>query len=237
MFPTARSEFQLTGNVAVSLYDRDPYRPDVTRNGSLGGVVLAGGYSTRFGEPDKAVTDLAGTPMIRRVVDRLATVADDCVVNCRADQLEPIRDALSGSEAAPRYATDPVPDRGPLSGMQVGLEALEPEYAAVVACDMPFVDPVLLEILHDRAYGRDGAVVRLADGWLQPMQAVYRAETMARVCEQRLSSGDGRVMAALEELDVATVAEADLEGVSDRTFDSIDTQAALRDATRRLEQC
>ncbi|WP_440764778.1 molybdenum cofactor guanylyltransferase [Natronorubrum sp. DTA7] len=208
----------------------------MTRNGSLGGVVLAGGYSTRFGESDKAVADLAGTPMIRRVVDRLARVADDCVVNCRTDQLEPIRDALSGSGVDPRYATDPVPDRGPLSGMQIGLEALDREYAVVVACDMPFVDPVLLEVLHDRARGHDGAVVRLADGWLQPMQAVYRTETMARVCEERLSAGDGRVMAALEELDLATVAEADLECVSDRTFDSIDTQAARRDATRRLEQ-
>ena len=232
-----RSAFQSAGNVAVSLYDRDPYRPDVTRNGSLGGVVLAGGYSTRFGENDKAIAALAGTPMIRRVVDRLARVTDDCVVNCRADQLEPIRDALSGSDVDLRYAIDPVPDRGPLSGMHVGLELIDREYAAVAACDMPFVDPVLLEVLHDRAYGRDGAVVRLADGWLQPMQAVYRAETMARVCEERLSSGDGRVMAALEELDLATVAEADLEGVSDRTFDSIDTQAALRDSTRRLEQC
>ncbi|WP_436343950.1 molybdenum cofactor guanylyltransferase [Natronorubrum sp. FCH18a] len=208
----------------------------MTSNGSLGGVVLAGGYSTRFGEADKAVADLAGTPMIRRVVDRVGSVTDDLVVNCRADQLEAIRRALSDSDVAPRYATDPIPDRGPLSGMQVGLEAFDREYAAVVACDTPFVDPTLLERLHERARGRDAAVVRLADGWWQPTQAVYHVETMARICEQRLAAEDGRVMDALERLDIVTVDEADLEDVSDRTFDSIDTREALRGATRWLEQ-
>ena len=41
------------------------------------GVIVAGGRSTRFGERDKAVADLAGTPMIRRVVDRIAGVTDE----------------------------------------------------------------------------------------------------------------------------------------------------------------
>ncbi|QSW99079.1 molybdenum cofactor guanylyltransferase [Haloterrigena alkaliphila] len=206
----------------------------MTTDRSLGGVVLAGGYSTRFGEADKAVADLAGTPMIRRAVDRLATVADDLVINCREDQLEAIRSALADSGLEPRYATDPVPDRGPLAGIQVGLEAVDREYAAVVACDMPFVDPALLETLHERARGRDGAVVRLEDGWYQTTQAVYRADAMARACAETLESDDKRIVAALERIDVVTVSEDDLEGVSERTFESIDTREALADAERRL---
>ena len=210
--------------------------PPVTSDRSLGGVVLAGGYSTRFGERDKAVADLAGTPMIRRVVDRLATVTDDLVVNCRADQLEAIRDALAGSDLEPRYATDPVPDRGPLAGIQVGLEAIDREYAAVVACDMPFVDPELHETLRERARGRDGAVVRLEDGWYQTTQAVYRADAMAAACEAALESEDKRVVAALDRIDVAEVGEDAREGVSERTFESIDTREALADAERRLAE-
>ena len=206
------------------------------RTSDLGGVVLAGGYSTRFGEADKAVADLAGTPMIRRVVDRLETVVDDLVVNCRDDQLEAIRDALAGSDLEPRYATDPVPDRGPLQGIRVGLEATDREYAAVVACDMPFVDPTLLERLHNRARGRDGAVVHLEDGWYQTTQAVYRADAMAEACAATLDSEDKRIVAALERIDVAEVGEDALEGVSDRTFESIDTQEALAEAERRLEE-
>lgn len=201
---------------------------------SLGGVVLAGGYSRRFGEADKAVADLAGTPMVRRVVDRVATVADDVVVNCRDDQLEAIRDALSGCDVEIRFATDPVPDRGPLAGMQVGLEAVDREYAAVVACDMPFVDPALFERLHHRARGRDGAIVQLEEGWYQTTQAVYRADTMVRASESVLAAGDGRVVAALERIDYVTVPESDLEGIDDATFESIDTREALEAAVKRL---
>ncbi|MDQ2051320.1 molybdenum cofactor guanylyltransferase [Natronolimnohabitans sp. A-GB9] len=205
---------------------------------SLGGVVLAGGYSTRFGEADKAVADLAGRPMITHVVDRLAAVADDIVVNCRDEQLASIRDAFADADAdvEPTYATDPVPDRGPLAGIRVGLEAADREYAAVVACDMPFADPNLFETLYEHARGRDGAVVQLEDGWYQTTQAVYRTETMARACGDVIDSDDRRILTAFEQLDVATVPEAELEDISERTFESIDTQEALREAERRLEK-
>lgn len=202
---------------------------------SRAGVVLAGGFSTRFGETDKAVAELAGTPMIRRVVDRLGRVVDDCVINCRDDQREAIETALEGSEPNLTYATDPEPDRGPLAGIRVGLEASDAAYAAVVACDMPHVDPGVLDYLFERARGHDAAVVTLEDGWHQTTQAVYRADAMARACERALEEGDGRIVTAFDRIDVELVDEAELEEVPDRTFESIDTQAALRDAERHLE--
>lgn len=208
----------------------------MTSHRSLAGVVLAGGYSTRFGEADKAVADLAGTPMVQRVVDRLATVTDEVVVNCRDDQVDHIQTALADQSTAVRLATDPVPDRGPLAGIQTGLEAVDREYAAVVACDMPFVDPDLLEFLFERAREHDGAVVQLEDGWYQTTQAVYRADAMAHACSEALESDDNRIVAALERLDYVTVSEADLEGIAEETFESIDTQEALREASARLER-
>jgi molybdenum cofactor guanylyltransferase len=202
---------------------------------ALGAVVLAGGYSTRFGEADKAVADLAGTPMIRRVVDRLATVTDEVVINCRDDQLDSIRDAVAGADAEITFAIDPDPDMGPMAGIRVGLEAVDREYAAVVACDMPFVDPALIERLAERARGRDGAVVQLEDRWYQTTQAVYQTAAMARACTEALEGDDGRILAALERLDYAVLDENELEGVSEQTFDSIDTQAALEEAAAELE--
>ncbi|EMA31364.1 molybdenum cofactor guanylyltransferase [Halobiforma nitratireducens] len=206
----------------------------------LAGVVIAGGYSTRFGDEDKAIADLAGTPMIRRVVDRLAGVADELVVNCRDDQLEAVRTALEDCnrefESGPRFATDPVEDRGPLAGIRVGFDAATREYGAVVACDMPFVDPALLELLAERAHGRDGALVRLADGWFQPTQAVYRTDPMADACADALAESDGRVLAATERLDCVTVLESELEaaGIDPVTFESVDTREQLETATKRL---
>ena len=63
-------------------------------------LVIAGGRSTRFGDRDKAVAELDGTPMIRRVVDRVADVVDEVVINCRADQVDPISAALDDGPVA-----------------------------------------------------------------------------------------------------------------------------------------
>ncbi|MFC6717709.1 molybdenum cofactor guanylyltransferase [Natrialbaceae archaeon GCM10025810] len=205
----------------------------------LEGLVVAGGFSTRFGEADKAVAELAGTPMIRRVVDRLAEVTDRVVVNCRSDQESAIREAVSGCEPEVRFAFDPVPDRGPVAGIHTGLELVDREFAAAVACDMPFVDPELLELLHERAReeGADAAVVELEDGWIQTTQAVYRSETMARACDETLRSEDKRILAAIDRLERVTVEESALEaeGIDLETFESVDTREALRAAEERLE--
>jgi molybdopterin-guanine dinucleotide biosynthesis protein A len=172
------------------------------------GVVIAGGRSTRFGEADKAVADLAGEPMIRRVADRLGRAVDAVVLNCRADQRAAIRAAMDGFDRPWRVAVDPDPDEGPTAGIRTGLRAVErhtdAEYAAVVACDMPFLDPGILSHLFERAAGHDAAVPR-PDEWYATTQAVYRAGAMAEACEAALARGDRKVLAPLDALDWVVV--------------------------------
>ncbi|THE64230.1 molybdenum cofactor guanylyltransferase [Salinadaptatus halalkaliphilus] len=207
----------------------------MSRDRPLAGLVVAGGYSSRFGEGDKALAELAGRPLIRRVVDRLGATAQPLVVNCRDEQVEPIRDALQGCHGRVRFAIDPVPDRGPVAGVRTGLADLEREYTAVVACDLPFVDPELLVQLADHADGHDGAVVRLESGWPQPLQAVYRSDAMATACDATLESGSKRLLDVLERLDVVTVPATDLESIDPSAFESIDTRDDLRTVENRLE--
>jgi molybdopterin-guanine dinucleotide biosynthesis protein A len=203
------------------------------------GVIVAGGRSTRFGDADKAVTDLAGTPTIRRVADRLVSEIDLLVVNCRPDQVDPIRRALAGYPREVRVAEDPVPDEGPMAGIRTGLRAVESSsagaYAFVVACDMPFVDPDLVAYLFERAAGYDAAVPRLDDGWFQPTHAVYRAGAMADACERALAEGERRVVAPLDYLDAVTVREAELRERGDlRSFENLNTRQEFRAAATRL---
>jgi molybdopterin-guanine dinucleotide biosynthesis protein A len=201
------------------------------------GVILAGGRSTRFGEADKAVADLAGTPMIRRVADRLVTVIDEVVVNGRSDQREAIKAALEGLAAPTTYAADPDPDQGPLFGIRTGLAAADAETAAVVACDMPFVEPELVEFLFDRVADHDAAVPRVGDGWYQTTQAIYRTQPMISACDAARDRGEGRIVAAFDDLDVHEVSEAEvLEHAPLGTFDNINTRAEFRDATDRLSE-
>jgi molybdopterin-guanine dinucleotide biosynthesis protein A len=196
------------------------------------GVVVAGGRSTRMGDREKAVVEVAGRPLVARVADALSAVADELVVNCRADQRNRIVTALAGYD--PTFAIDAEPDRGPVAGIATGLRATTAEYAAVVACDLPFLDPVLLEYLFERCLGHGAAVPR-PDEWFEPLHAVYRPEAMADACEDALATGDVRIVEPLFSLDYAVVERRELlaHGTLE-SFESVDTPAAVADATDRL---
>jgi molybdopterin-guanine dinucleotide biosynthesis protein A len=192
------------------------------------GVVLAGGYSTRFGETDKALAPVDGDPMLVRVVERIAPAVDTVVVNCRADQKEDFEAALGRVDfpVPYRFVLDSEPDRGPLAGLENALEGIEAEYAAVIACDMPWVDTALLDALFERAAGHDAAVPELPDGHLQPTQAVYRTDATLAVASERLAVGERSLRAALDTLDVAVVPSETVESVADgRSLRDVNTRS------------
>lgn len=199
-----------------------------------GGVIIAGGRSTRFGKQDKVVADLAGIPMIRRVARRLGGVVGELVVNCRTDQTAAIERALSGVSV--RFAEDPETDTGPMAGVRTGLTALNADYAAVVAADMPLVNPAFVSHLFDRAAGHDAAVPR-HDGWLQPTQAVYRTEAMVDACAAALSRGDRQLRTALSDLDYVAVDEAETREHTDSdTFTNLNTREEFEAVADRFKE-
>ncbi|XVH32463.1 molybdenum cofactor guanylyltransferase [Haloferacaceae archaeon DSL9] len=201
------------------------------------GVIIAGGRSTRFGEADKAFAPIAGTPMIRRVADRLVDVVDALVVNCRRDQCDDVEAAMRGYPHPVTIAEDEESDLGPMAGIRTGLRAVESTYGFVVACDVPFVDPDVVRYLFERAADHEAAVPRLDDGWYQTTHAVYRATAMADACDEALARGERKIIAPLFELDYVEVSEADLrEHGSLSTFDNCNTPEALAAAQNAFEE-
>jgi molybdopterin-guanine dinucleotide biosynthesis protein A len=195
------------------------------------GVVLAGGYSTRFGEEDKALAAVDGEPMVARVARHLSGAVDTVVVSCRADQRDGLAEALAGTDidGAVAFAVDPEPDRGPLAGIENSFGRIESEYAAVVACDMPGVDSEFLEFLFERAVGRNGAVPVQRDGTLQPLQAVYRVPAMRSAASEELATGRGSLHGALGGLDITVVAADTVAEQSGReTLADVNTRDELR---------
>ena len=199
------------------------------------GIVLAGGFSVRFGTEDKAVADLGGEPMIARVARRVDAVTDELLLNCREEQAGRIEEVLASSGLAYRFAFDSTPDQGPLAGILAGLEATNAPYVAVLACDTPFAEPSLLEHLFERASGRDGAVPDLETRGLQPTVAVYRSDAMATACRNALDADRRSIKAALENIDWVAVDEADvLDHAALETFETVESKTDLERARRRL---
>lgn len=197
-------------------------------------VIIAGGRSTRFGDADKAVAELAGTPMIRRVADKLVEIGDELIINCRVEQRPAIQDAMAGYPLPLQYAEDETPDQGPIAGIRNGLGSADGEFAFVVACDMPFLDPAVPEYLFERASDCEGAVPRLGK-WFQTTQAVYRVSPMHRACSEALERDDLRILAPLEELEYVVVEEDELTDVaSTESFENINTAEEFEQAQERF---
>src|SRR5512147_3127982 len=99
-------------------------------------VIQAGGQSSRMGE-DKALKSFLGRPLIQRVIERLSPIADEMVVTTnRPDDYQ-----FLGLRLTP----DLKPGRGALGGLYTAVASASHSLVAVVACDMPFASPALLE--------------------------------------------------------------------------------------------
>ena len=142
---------------------------------TAGGIVLAGGKSTRMGVP-KATLPFGPETMLQRVVRLLATTVHPIVAVAAADQV------LPPLPADVIVARDEREARGPLEGLRAGLKALPAsmDAAYVTSCDVPLLVPAFVEHMLGLLGGHDIAVMEI-DGFTHPLSAVYRRSVLPHV--------------------------------------------------------
>lgn len=173
-------------------------------------MVLTGGGSRRLGQ-DKATAVVAGKRMVDRVLEQIPPEVPVVVVG-PAPHVR--RDVVVTRE-------DP-PGGGPAAAIGAGLHSVTTPMVALIAADMPFAVPVVLDLL-DRLGDADG-IVPVAGGHQQPLCAVYRVQALRAEDTRHGMSMRG----LLEHLQVEYV-QCDA-----RAFLDIDTPADLTRAARRL---
>lgn len=190
------------------------------------GVVLAGGYSERFCDADKALAEIHGEPMLLHVVEALVAVTDEVVVNSRADQREAFAAVLADEPV--RFAVDPEPGLGPVAGLGTALDEVTAPAVAVVACDMPAVDQTFLRYLFDRIGGNEAAVPALPDDTLQPAQAVYRTAALREAAAESLAADVGSLRDVVDRLQAAVVPPAEVQQITPwRSLTDVNTREDL----------
>jgi molybdopterin-guanine dinucleotide biosynthesis protein A len=148
--------------------------------------IQAGGESRRMGQ-DKALMSFLGRPLIQRVVDRLASIADEILVTTNTPD-----DYLF--LGLPLFR-DLKPGRGALGGLHTALSSATCEVVAVVACDMPFASAALIEAA-GRLLVQEGADVVIPDSGdgLEPLHAIYRREICLPAIESAIGSNQWRLI-------------------------------------------
>jgi len=182
----------------------------------------------------KPLANVAGVPLVVRVVRAAMEAADEVVVVTKGTHAAPIRAALPTGVS---LRTDYREVQSPLVGFVAGAEALSSEYVAFLPCDLPLLSPALLGTLFAAAEGRDAAIPRWPDGRIEPMVAVYLRIPARDAALEALEAGDRANTDLIRRLlDVAYVPIDALRTVDPEldSFVNVNTPADLKSAERRL---
>jgi molybdopterin-guanine dinucleotide biosynthesis protein A len=175
-------------------------------------IIMAGGESQRMGR-DKAKVILGEKTLLQTVAATMQRLFPRVIVSVRRPR----------AETELPQVCDEQPDGGPLAGLVASLGQITTPWAFMVACDMPFVVPEVVELLAAYRSGHQ-AVVPVVHGHPQPLAAFYAASCLVPL-RASLSGQQKGLRAALQQLDVRYVGEAEMLKVDPhlRSFFDLDT--------------
>ncbi|PYZ93835.1 molybdenum cofactor guanylyltransferase [Salipaludibacillus keqinensis] len=168
----------------------------------LTGILLAGGKSSRMGV-NKALLMIEGQTNIERMKQKLETVTNKLVLVTnepevfRFLQVPMIKDKKT--------------DQGPLAGIEAGLSVVNNAWNLVVACDLPFFDLRVIDILVNKTKTspKAQAIIPIIYGRENPLYALYHQKALP-VVENQLRQGKRRIRDVLANLHVENLTEKDL---------------------------
>ena len=198
------------------------------------GIILSGGKSSRIGQ-DKGLVKLDGKPLIAWVVDLLREVTDEIIVVVGSEENVPHYRAVVPDDV--RVIPDCYKEDSPLIGLISGLREAKGEYAAICACDMPFVVPDILELLFCVSCGLNGSLLVKSDGWIEPIPSVYHVSNCLEYAEVLRKLGEMRIRKVLENMsDTVTISVEKLRLIDPELVSLVDfdTLESIETAKRLL---
>jgi molybdopterin-guanine dinucleotide biosynthesis protein A len=200
--------------------------------GGVGGYILVGGGSTRFGR-DKALVEFSGRPMLTRMIELMQSAVGKVKLVALPGKYEGY-----GVE----IVADQWPGEGPLGGIITALEdaaksSRKVEWNLIVSCDMPFLTNEWLKFMCGRAAESLAQVVlpHSASG-PEPLCACYRTDA-AGALRAAFESGVRKVTEGLKHVTTEVLDEKDWKRFDSagRLFWNMNTLADYQEARRVLE--
>lgn len=193
-------------------------------------VILAGGSSSRIGQ-QKGLLLLAGKPLIIHVLDAVHGIVGEKIIVVSSKAQAKKFGKIVGSDV--RVAIDTGDLDGPLVGALNGFKHVRGEYSLLLPCDIPLASTQILSYLLEICKGKNAVVPRWPNGYLEPLQAVYRTKPAIEAAEKTLSQGKLKIHSMIDELRsiryISTLVLQQLDPKL-RTFFNINTSRDLKKA-------
>jgi len=198
-------------------------------------IILAGGFSTRFGT-EKGLLQLAHKPLVKHVLDAVGDSVDEkLVVVSSKKQAEKYIEVIDSDVSV---AIDKADLHTPLVGASTGFSYASGEYSLLLPCDTPLVRRDILSLLLELCVNKNAAVPRWPNCYTEPLQAVYRTKPALEAAKNALCKGEFNLRAMMDKLTcirfISTLAlrqlDPDLE-----TFFNVNTPSDLKRAEQMLK--
>ncbi len=155
-------------------------------------AILAGGQSKRMGQ-DKAFLKINGQQVIERLIARLKPLTDDLFISTNS----PEKYKAFGL----RMVADIYPDKAALGGIYSAIYAARQPYVLAIACDMPFLNPALLQHLINLASRADVVSPLITPPHPETLHTVYNKSCLSAI-ETYLSANKLRIIGFFKEVTV-----------------------------------
>jgi len=144
----------------------------------LTGILLAGGKSSRMGL-EKGMVAYKGKPLIQYGIDLLSGYAGSIIIS----SANPVYECF-GLEMVP----DEITGQGPAAGIAAALKHSRTSWNLVLACDLPFLEPELIDALLAAA-GDNQAVIPVHQGVSEPLAGLWHRD-LAEILHQSVEAGN-----------------------------------------------
>ncbi|NUQ83068.1 MAG: molybdenum cofactor guanylyltransferase [Anaerolineales bacterium] len=157
---------------------------------------------------DKALKPFLGRPLIQRVIERLAPIADELLVTTNRPEDYAFLDLRLTLRA------DLKPGRGALGGLYTAIVSATHPLVAVVACDMPFASARLIEAASRLMVEEEAdVVIAKSDEGYEPLHAVYRRATCLPAIESAIESDQWKVIAWFPQVNVRVLTSEEIQSL------------------------
>lgn len=146
-------------------------------------VILAGGSSSRFGQ-EKGLLLLRNKPLVNHVLDAVDALVDEKVVIASSRVQAENYAKIVGSRAS--VFVDEKDLHSPLVGALTGFKMVHGECSVLLPCDTPLVSKDVVALLFELCVGRSAVIPRWPNGYIEPLQAVYRTKSALEVAKVAL---------------------------------------------------
>jgi molybdenum cofactor guanylyltransferase len=177
------------------------------------GIVLAGGLSSRM-STDKSMLIWRGKTLIEHSIATLQALCSKVVISSGNKSY-----GFTGCEIWP----DEFALQAPINGLYSCLKRSGTELNLVLSCDMPLINPELLEFLLESSAGYQVVVPVHGDGLTEPLCGVYRRSILPEL-EKYIQNGNLSLYRYIESCShLYKAISRDLPFYSDRLFSNINT--------------